>query len=164
MRNKFTISEQPLPLPHRDENTSVGEGVADLMKRYATLTNDLEKENEKSEKWKRELFLELLEVVDSLERTLSQAEKLPRQAATEKLIGYVRATAQQMSWLLKRREIIPFDTLGKEADPRLTEIVGEKEEEGRHEDEVIAELGKGYLHKGQLLRRARVIVARKKEV
>ncbi len=163
MKNEFAILETPLPSPLREETADTGEGVAALIKRCAKLMNNLEKETEKAEKWKRELFLELLEVVDSLERTLSQAEKLPQQAATEKWVGHVRATAHQLSWLLKRRGIVPFDTMGKEADPGLTEIVGEMERDNCMDDEVVEEVGKGYLYQGQLLRRARVIVARKKE-
>ena len=57
---------------------------------------------------------------------------------------------------------MPFDTVGKQADPTLTEIIGSEERDSCLDEEVIEEIERGYLCEGKLLRRARVKVARKK--
>ncbi len=105
MKKRFPILEKPLPCLPRNETASIADEVSALIKKGARLTNDLEKESEKAEKWKKELFLELLEVVDGLERTLQQAEPLAQQDTMEKWIGHVRTTTHQLSWLLKRRGV-----------------------------------------------------------
>ena len=163
MRKEFKITEKPISLSPFENSTGISAGIVALMKSRAKNSSTFEKENERSDKWRKELLLELLEVVDSLERILAQAEESPAKENTEKITGHVRTTLQQMNYLLKRRGIMPFDTKGREADPAFTEIVDFEERKDIAEDVVIKETSKGYVFKGQLLRRARVIVARKKE-
>jgi molecular chaperone GrpE len=163
MKRKFNICEKPLPIASVDESADIeGRGIL-LIKRCARLMNDLENEREIVEQWKEHLYLELLEVVDSLERIVLQAEKSSGEAAPARLIEHIYAAAHQLSWLLKRRGVAPFDTVGKEAAPELTEIIGIEVRDDCLDGEVIEEIEKGYLLKGKLLRRAKVKVAKKRE-
>jgi molecular chaperone GrpE len=163
MRKEFKIIEKPISARPLDIVPNIGEGVAALIKNGAKMTSNLEKETENTEKVRKELFIDMLEIADSLEHILLQIGELPKQETTEKIAGHVHTTTQQLTWLLRRRGVFTFDTVGKLADPALTEIIGEEERTDCIDEEVIRETAKGYMYKGKLLRRARVIVARKKE-
>ena len=163
MKNKFTIVEPPLLCPEIDKTTDIkGMGVA-LIRRCAKLVNDMEEEKEESERWRKGLFLELLEVVDSLDRIQSQVETSTQETDAAKLGVHLRTLARQLSWVLQRREVVPFDTLGKEAAPGLTDIIDREERDTGLDEEVIEEFEKGYTYCGRLLRRAKVKVITKRE-
>ena len=163
MKKKFTISEEPLPSPLRDDTADIEGRGRVLIKSYAELQNKLDDYDVEAEEWEKGLFLDVLQIVDSLERVLFQAEKLPQEAAVQKLVGYVRTTAHQLNHLLQRRKVVPFDTIGEPADPELTEIIDVEERDDCLDEEVIEEIEKGYKYKEKLLRRAKVIICQKKE-
>ena len=163
MKNKFTIIEKSLPHPEIDKSTDITGLGAALIKRGAKLMNDIEMEKEEAEHGRQELFLELLEVVDSLDRILSHTTVSTPETDAAKLEGHIRAVARQLSWLLQRREVVPFDTMGKQADPELTEIIDFEERDNGLDEEVIEEVEKGYIYRGRLLRRARVKVIKPRE-
>jgi molecular chaperone GrpE len=163
MKNKFLIQEKPLALSLRDEDINIDRKAREIIKSHARLKNELENGLEKAEERGREMFLEVLEIADSLERILYQARLLPQEPSTEKLTGHVRTAALQLEQVLRRRDVVPFQSIGKPAAPELTEIVATEERDECLEDEVIEEIEKGYLFKGKLLRRAKVKIARKKE-
>jgi molecular chaperone GrpE (heat shock protein) len=163
MRKEFHITEKPIPLEKTDNAQDMRQGFATIIKRNAKITRNFEKETGKSEKWGSDLLLDILDVVDSIERTILHAEELPKQDDIDKIVGHVHSTAQQLTWILTRRGVTSFDTVGKIADPTLTIVMGEEERPGCKDDEVIKETAKGYMYKSRLLRRARVVIAKKKE-
>jgi molecular chaperone GrpE (heat shock protein) len=163
MRKEFRTTEKPIPVDKVDNTQDIRQGFITLIKSNAKITRSLEKEKEKSEKWGNDLLLDILDIADSLERTILHAEELPKHGDIDKIVGHLHSTAQQLAWILKRRGVTSFDTVGKTADPATTTIMEEEERSDCQDDEVIRETAKGYLYKGQLLRRARVIVARNKE-
>ena len=163
MKNKFTIVERPLPHPEIDISTDITGLGAALIKRGAKLMNDMEMEKEEAEHWRQELFLELIEVVDSLDRIRSHTTISMQETDTAKLEGHIRAVTRQLSWLLQRREVVPFDTMGKQAAPELTEIIDFEERDNGLDEEVVEEIEKGYTYRGRLLRRAKVKVIRLRE-
>jgi molecular chaperone GrpE len=160
MKNKFIIKEKSLSSPQIDKGADIDGIIRVLTKTQSKLMNEIEKENENIEQWKKGLFRELLEVIDSLERILLQAQKMPSDAAVTKLVGHVRVTAVQLSRILQRREVVSFETVGKEAVADLTEIVSIEERDTGLNEVVIEEFEKGYLYRGKLLRRAKVKIAK----
>jgi molecular chaperone GrpE (heat shock protein) len=71
--------------------------------------------------------------------------------------------ASQLSQVLARRQIVPFDIMGGLADPELTEIVDRSERDDCQEGVVIEQVERGYKWEGKRLRRSKVIVAKRQE-
>lgn len=132
---------------------------------------------------KRDLILGFLEVLDNLERVLEAGKGLAggSSAGVEQgvegssrgeqglrggglanalaFIAGVEMIKRQMEALLRREGVVPVDCLGKPFDPSLeeaTEVVEGKGEPGT----VVEVVLKGYIYEGDLLRAARVKVAK----
>ncbi|MEK7123846.1 MAG: nucleotide exchange factor GrpE, partial [Patescibacteria group bacterium] len=104
------------------------------------------------------LLKELLPVLDSLDSALAHAANLPE--GTGKGIKNIK---KQLANVLEKFGAKPFETLGKKFDPKFCEAVSEVESEG--EEEVVAEeLQKGYAMNGKVIRPARVIISKKKQI
>jgi molecular chaperone GrpE len=102
------------------------------------------------------LLLDLLPVVDDLERALAA------EASDESAEAYRRGVElihRQMLDLLARRGVKPMEALGADFDPHLHQAVASDAIEGRRDGEVIDVLRKGYLINDRLLRPAMVKVA-----
>jgi molecular chaperone GrpE len=104
-----------------------------------------------------DMFLEMLPIVDDLERALRV------DAAGEQAEAYrqgVELIYRQMVELLKRRGVTPFDALGEDFDPNLHQAVVSEEASDRRDGEVIEQFRRGYMAGDRLLRPAMVKVAR----
>ena len=102
------------------------------------------------------LLVDLLPVVDDLERALAA------EASGEAAEGYRRGVElilKQMHDLLARRGVKPMEALGADFDPHLHQAVASEPAEGHRDGEVIDVLRKGYLLNDRLLRPAMVKVA-----
>jgi molecular chaperone GrpE len=132
---------------------------------------------------KRDLILGFVEVLDNLERVLEAAKELPGGASpgvkgeTQKTAGEeqdlagevsprtavitagVEMIKKQMEDILRKEGVLPVDCLGKPFDPALEEAV-EVVDGGGEPGTVVEVLVKGYTYEGDLLRAARVKVAR----
>jgi molecular chaperone GrpE len=100
------------------------------------------------------LYVRLLEVADNLDRALSYA------AEGDPLVPGVRVTRQQLLDLLRREGVTPIEVEpGAPFDPRSHEAVETRA--GDVPEPTVAEVRQpGYLFEGQVLRPARVVVAR----
>jgi molecular chaperone GrpE len=104
-----------------------------------------------------DLLLEMLPIVDDLERALN-ADAIGEQAE-----GYrkgVELIYRQMLELLKRRGVTPFDAVGQDFDPNLHQAVVSEDAPDRRDGEVVGQFSRGYLIGDRLLRPAMVKVAR----
>jgi molecular chaperone GrpE len=104
---------------------------------------------------KKSILLDLLEVVDNLERAIDSEGKDPVSVKEG-----VRAIYRQLLGLLKRHGAVQVESLGKEFDPRYHEAVGMIESEDFPSGAVGVELSKGYRMGEDLLRPARVLVVK----
>jgi molecular chaperone GrpE len=104
-----------------------------------------------------DLILELLPLVDDLERAL-QAEADATGAAAYR--RGVELILRQLTELLRKRGVRPIETLGTAFDPHYHQAVSYDAAEGRPDGEVIEELRRGYLLGDRLLRPSMVRVAR----
>jgi molecular chaperone GrpE (heat shock protein) len=163
VRKEFKISAKPISRAPVVSSSSLGEGIEKLIKNGVIKESEFEKETEKNEKWSSDLLLELLDVVDSLERTLTQAADSSKPDDLQTITGNVNAILKQLNDLLRWRGVEPFDTLGRVANPSFTIVVESELRDDYQNGSVLKETGKGYTYKGRLLRRARVITARKTE-
>ena len=103
---------------------------------------------------------ELLPVIDNLERAIEHAGK------TEEAKSIAEGVALTLSGFLKVLEkfsVTRLEALGKKFDPNLHEAVYQEENGKVEPDTVVAELQKGYVMDGRLLRPTMVAVAKKPE-
>jgi len=101
------------------------------------------------------LILELLPIVDDLERALqapASEDALPYRAGVELI-------QRQMLELLRRRGVTPIDTAGALFDPRVHQAVSQEQSDTHSEGQVIEEFRRGYMLGDRLLRPAMVKVA-----
>lgn len=103
---------------------------------------------------KRELILQLLQVMDDFDRALEHMADVPEWISEGFVTIYRRLTG-----ILQAQGVVPYDSLGKRFDPALHEAVGMVNSEGVEPETVVAEVARGYRWGDELLRPARVRVA-----
>jgi molecular chaperone GrpE len=111
---------------------------------------------EQAESAAASLLVEILPVVDNLERAL-QAPSGPDAA------GYragVELIHRQLLDTLRKRGVTPIDALGADFDPRIHQAVTQEDSEAHRDGEVMEELQRGYMLGDRLLRPSMVKVAR----
>jgi molecular chaperone GrpE len=104
---------------------------------------------------KREMALSLLDVLDDFERALEHMDDAPASVSAG-----LRAIYQRLAGLLESQGVIPFESVGRPFDPALHEAVGSVESDEQESGVVLDELRRGYRWGEELLRPARVRVAR----
>jgi molecular chaperone GrpE len=103
----------------------------------------------------RDFMRELLDVVDDLERFLNFVGE-----ETSAFIDGVRFVHQKLLSLLEKEGVHPFESVGKPFDPALHEVVSTVPAEDKTEGTIVQEARRGYKFKDDILRPARVVVAR----
>ncbi|MBO0721287.1 MAG: nucleotide exchange factor GrpE [Blastocatellia bacterium] len=104
-------------------------------------------------KGRREIVLSLLEILDDFEHALAHIERSPASAGFHTI-------HRQMVNLLHAQGVTSFESVGQPFDPALHEAVGSEESTGREPGTVLDDLRTGYRWGDELLRPARVRVAR----
>ncbi len=103
-----------------------------------------------------DLLVELLSVVDDLERALVT----PAPPEADAYRAGVELIHKRLVDVVRKRGATPVDALGADFDPHLHQAVAYEHAEGAREGEVIGEMSKGYRLGERLLRPAMVKVAR----
>ncbi len=104
---------------------------------------------------RRRMLLErLLPVLDNLQRALQS------NAGVEKLRGGLEQTLRGFEAVLASEGVKPIEVRGEPFDPRVAEAVGTSPSDGVAEDTVVDVTEKGYTLGDDLLRPAKVIVAK----
>jgi molecular chaperone GrpE len=104
---------------------------------------------------KREVILPLLETLDGFERALEHMDDDP-----ESVVEGVRAIYRRLLSQLEAQGVNQFKSRGEPFDPRLHEAVTSVESDEHEPDTIIDELRRGYRWGDEILRPARVTVAR----
>jgi molecular chaperone GrpE len=102
------------------------------------------------------LLLEVLPVVDNLERAL----QAPAVAESASYRAGVELIHRQLLDLLRKRGVTPIDALGADFDPRIHQAVSQEASETHRDGEVMEEMQRGYMLGDRLLRPAMVKVAK----
>jgi molecular chaperone GrpE len=104
---------------------------------------------------RRRMLLErILPVLDNLERALQS------NAEGESLRGGLEQTLRGFEAVLASEGVKPIEIEGEPFDPRIAEAIGTSDSDGVAEDTVVAVTQKGYTLGDELLRPAKVIVAK----
>lgn len=103
----------------------------------------------------RDALRAVLPIVDHLERALAAGSSGPV------FLQGIRALATECQEILAGLGVRPVPGVGARFDPRVHEAVGTGTDDRRNPDDTVAtEVLRGYLHEGELLRPAKVTVAR----
>lgn len=118
---------------------------------------NMEREREATiRRGKKDVFLRLLDIRDNLERALSSA----RTGTLEALISGVEIILRQVDNLLRFEGIEPIEAVGKPFDPAVHEAVASWESPDVVVETCTDEIQKGFTYQGEVLRAARVRVAK----
>ncbi|HYL99257.1 MAG TPA: nucleotide exchange factor GrpE [Blastocatellia bacterium] len=104
---------------------------------------------------KRSLIIKLIDLADGLDQALNHIEDA--QGAAEEGL---RVIHRQLLAALRSEGVLPFDSLGKHFNPDLHEAVSTDDAPGVESGTIIKEFQKGYKWGDEVLRHARVNVAR----
>ena len=104
---------------------------------------------------KRDILVSLLEVVDGFERALPYIAAAPPSVAEG-----MQALHRRLVDLLGAQEVTPFKTVGEPFDPAIHEAIGAAQSDDYPSGTVAEEVQRGYRLGDELLRPARVRVAR----
>jgi molecular chaperone GrpE len=104
---------------------------------------------------KKELILPLLEVLDDFDRALEHLGDMPEWASS----GF-DAIYRRLNSVIQTQGVAPYESLGDRFDPVRHEAVGLTESDDVEPGTVVAELNRGYRWGDEVLRPARVRVAR----
>ena len=110
---------------------------------------------EQSEAAAESVLLDLLPIVDDLERAL----QAPATGDAEAYRAGVELILRGMQDVLRRRGVTPIDTTDADFDPRVHQAVSQEPSEVHRPGQIIAEFRRGYMLGERLLRAAMVKVA-----
>ncbi|TFG14429.1 nucleotide exchange factor GrpE [Candidatus Thorarchaeota archaeon] len=105
------------------------------------------------------IVLRLLDVYDNLERAMH----VDFSANPDSAKDGVKAIYKQLDKLLKKEEVRPIESIGKEFDPYYQHAVSSTHDPEKPDNQVIEELQKGYMIREKVLRPALVVVNRHKD-
>ena len=181
INQKICAEEKKYSVPEeKQEEKNKSENIDELKKQLEEKTKELEEKQEqllrvmaeadnfkkRLEKEKADfckfanekLLLEILSVIDNLERAISASES---SKDFEGLVKGLKMILDQMHKILSQEGVEKIDAAGKKFDPTVHEALMEHPTEEVEEGTVVEEIQKGYLLKGRLLRPAKVTVAKK---
>jgi len=102
------------------------------------------------------LLIKALAVADDMDRALAA---VPENLAAEPWVEGIAAINRKLLALLESEGVTPFESVGKEFDPREHEAIAQVPGSGKPAGEVIAEHRKGWRIRDRILRPAVVSVA-----
>jgi len=105
-----------------------------------------------------ELISELLIVIDDFYRAFENIS-----GKDDNFTSGIRMIFSRILDVLQKSGVTEIDSLGKKFDPRYHEAIGHVETDEYAEGEVAQVVQRGYMYHDEVLRPARVLVARKKE-
>ena len=144
----------------RDERDEKIEALTDQLKRLMAEFDNYRKRTEKEKAQSFEMgsssvIEKILPVVDNFERGLHSVPEAERESATYTGMDLIY---KQLMKMLTDAGVEPINAEGKEFDPNLHNAVMQVENEDLTPGTVAAELQKGYLYKGSVIRHSMVSV------
>lgn len=159
-----TLSEQEY-LKLKEEADKAGEIWDKFVRMQADLENTrkrLEREKQDFVKFANEgIILELLNILDDLERTVNLAES--QHQDTKTFLKGVEMILAHLYDMLKEYGVKPIEAEGKIFDPHFHEALMQTENKDLPEHTVVEELQKGYLLNDRVIRTAKVKVSKKEK-
>lgn len=127
---------------------------------FDNIRKRFERDKQEFQKFAQEdIIVELLGVLDDLERSVEAAEK--KQENFEAFLKGIEMILAHLYDLLKKRGVTAIEAKGKKFDPNQHEALMQTESDEHDDEEVIEELQKGYTFNDKVIRTAKVRVAKK---
>ncbi len=150
-----------------DEDVLLRQELAKLKEEYLRALAESENikkrcaaEIEKNSKYAISSFAkDLLGVADNLQRALSAAGE-NTDASCESLFKGVELTQNELNHVFERFGIVPMEALDTVFNPNYHQVVQEIEDASKPVGTIVAELQKGYMINGRILREAMVVVSK----
>lgn len=162
---EFEITEQPhrvSSMPHVEGLNiwqTAQEEVERLDKRTAEAEASLSKIHVTHDTAKRKFLLNMIEdIMDSLDRILTGTDERQGDTAAQQWLKRFQRTRRTLEQLLAKEQVVPIDVVS--APPGVVTISEVEERDDVLEGTVVAVNWRGYLWKGEVLRKADVVVAR----
>ncbi|HLD83218.1 MAG TPA: nucleotide exchange factor GrpE [Candidatus Omnitrophota bacterium] len=160
---KIITLKEPEYLKLKEEAAKAQEHWDRLLRLQADFENSrkrIEKEKQDFLKFANEgLILELLNILDDLERAIGLAE-----AKHQDLAAFLKGVEMIMAHLyemLKEYGVRPIEAEGKLFDPNFHEALMQVEDAAKPEHTIIEEMQKGYLLNDRVIRTTKVKVSKK---
>jgi molecular chaperone GrpE len=109
-----------------------------------------------SRRVREKVLLDVLPVLDNLERAEQQAREHQAGAA---FIGGLTLVLQQFQEILRKQGVLPIESVGRPFDPKQHEAISQAPSADQEEGVVLFETRKGYLLDKETLRHAQVVVS-----
>lgn len=130
---------------------------------FDNIRKRLERDKQEFQKFaKEDVIVDLLSILDDLERSVEAAEK--HQENAEAFLKGVEMILGHLHDLLKKHGVAPIDAQGKKFDPLVHEALVQTETPDHEDGAVLEEMQKGYRLNDRVIRTAKVRVAKKIEV
>jgi molecular chaperone GrpE len=147
-----------------DERRKVQEYTELLQRLQADFENYRKRAERDKEEYRGRIVGDMaLNMVDVYENLLKAVELAQANASDQKLLSGIRGVANQIESMLRDEGVVKVEAVGLKFNPAFHEAV-EVVESDTGEGTVLEEVQLGYLIKGRLLRPAKVVVSKKKEV
>ncbi|MDP3143439.1 MAG: nucleotide exchange factor GrpE [Candidatus Omnitrophota bacterium] len=158
----LTDSEYQALLVESQKAKELQDKLLRLQADFENARKRLEKEKSEFIKYANEgIIVELLSVLDDLERSLEAAEK--RHEDYDAFLKGVEMILAHIYEILKNNNVQAIKAQGEKFDPHLHEALLQAETDEFPEGTVIEELQKGYQVEGRVIRTSKVKVAKAKE-
>ena len=165
MNESQTTAAQDDPAPQVEDSPELAKAKAEAQENYNKFLYamaDFENYKKRIERQfadiatagKRNLIEKLLPVVDNLERALSH--DTDSEGVREGLVGTLKGFEQ----ILAGENVRAFSVKGQPFDPNLADAIGTQPAFGVDEDTIVEEVQRGYKMGDDILRPAKVIVAK----
>lgn len=145
----------------KEEAAKAGEYWDRILRLQADFDNTrkrLEREKQEFVRFaNEEIIIELLNILDDLERTVELAENSAQDLTT--FLKGVEMIMAHLYEMLKEYGVKPIDAQGKLFDPNVHEALMQLESKDIAEHTIVEELQKGYLLNDKVIRTAKVKVA-----
>ena len=104
----------------------------------------------------REVFYDLLEILDNFSRAI-EADK--KESDPKVIVRGIEMIYDQLTKMLQRYEVVPIDAENSDFDPNVHDAMQQVPTADHKPGIVIQEIQKGYKYRDRILRPARVVVA-----
>lgn len=151
------------------EHVQLAEDAAKYKDQYMRLYAEFDNARKRMDRDKQDfikyanegLVLELLDVVDNLERTVDAAKQ--KHEDGEAFLKGIEMVAGNLNQILTNNGVKVIEAKGKKFDPHAHEVLMQ-EESDEEEGIILEEFQKGYMLKEKVIRTVKVKVAKKKEL
>jgi molecular chaperone GrpE (heat shock protein) len=163
---EFVIDEQPLPVDLPAETRLpeawklIGEQVTAAAQQVRALQESLRTTREQGDEAQGKLLLEIIEqVMDNLDRIAwaEEAREGPPDPTVVKWTKRIAATRRTLEKLFAQEHAVPLDLVS--APPGTVEVYGTELRDDVPEGSIVQVIRRGWLWRGAVLRKSRVIVA-----